>query len=107
MAPELFRHGARYTREDEVFAFGVTACEMLTTLRPTAGSIINFGRGEVRGLLQRMISVDPGARPTISEVRAELQQVLEQMERQDKLTTTVVGGSLLALLLVTLFKKKR
>lgn len=107
MAPELFRRGAVYTKEAEVFAFGVTACEMLTTTRPAAGSIINSGRGEVRSLLQRMIAVEPSARPTIGEVRAGLQKALEQMQKQDQLVTTVLGGGLLALLLVALFKKKK
>ncbi len=107
MAPELFRRGAVYTKEAEVFAFGVTACEMLINLRPTAGSLITSGPALLRGLLQRMIAADPALRPTIGEVIAGLQQAREQMERQDKLTATVVGGSLLALLLVALFKKNK
>jgi eukaryotic-like serine/threonine-protein kinase len=107
MAPELFQQGAQYSREAEIFAFGVTACEMLTTIRPVAGSSIILGPGEVRSLLQRMIAKAPAERPTISQVRSELQRAYAEIEKKDQLITTIVGGGIIALLVTALLKKKR
>lgn len=106
MAPELFQYGAQYSREAEVFAFGVTACEMLTGTRPLAGSSITYGPSEIRSLLQRMISTMPGERPTINQVRVELLNTYRQIERRDQLIATALGGSIIVLLVAAMLKKK-
>lgn len=107
MAPELFKGGAHYTREAEVFALGVTAHELLTGIRPSAGDLITAGPYEVRTLLTRMVSADPRERPDIGQVRKELLEAYKILTDRDQLVSTVFWGGLIALGLAALLRGKK
>jgi serine/threonine protein kinase len=84
MAPELLRFGALYTREAEAFAFGVTAAELLSGTRPTAGSEVLCGPVELRPLLTNMISVDPRTRPSLIEARSILEIASQNLKERNQ-----------------------
>jgi serine/threonine protein kinase len=107
MAPELFRRGAMYTREAEIFALGVTAHELLTGQRPSAGAIITTGPTEVQGLIGRMIAVDPRERPTITEVQARVLEAHKLVVGREQSVLAIICGGLIALGLAALLKGKK
>jgi eukaryotic-like serine/threonine-protein kinase len=107
MAPELFKQGALYTREAEIFALGVTANELLTGQRPVAGATITTGPAEIRNLLGRMIAIDSRERPTIVEVRAEVLQAHKLIADREQTVFTLVCGGLLAIGIAALWKGKK
>lgn len=104
MAPELFKGGARYTKEAEIFALGVTAHELLTGMRPAAGALVTTGPYEVRRLITRMISAEPRQRPSIGDVRAALVEAHQKMNDRDQLLSPVFWGGLIALGIAALRK---
>ena len=104
MAPELFKGDARYTKEAEVFALGVTAHELLTGVRPASGTFITTGPHEVRALITRMISADSRQRPSIGDVRAALVEAHQRMNDRDQLLSAVFWGGLIALVIAALRK---
>jgi len=104
MAPELFKGGARYTKEAEIFALGVTAHELLSGVRPASGTFIAAGPYEVRDLITRMISADPRQRPSIGDVRAALVEAHQSMNDRDQLLSAVFWGGLIALGIAALRK---
>ncbi len=107
MAPELFKGGAHYTKEAEVFALGVTAHELFTGTRPSAGDLITLGPYEVRALLTRMLSADPRKRPDIGQVHKELLEAHKILTDRDQLVSTVFWGGLIALGLAALLKGRK
>lgn len=107
MAPELFKNGARYTAEAEIFALGVTAQELLTGVRPAAGALVTSGPYEVRALITRMISADPRQRPSICDVRALLVAAHQNINDREQLVSAVFWGGLLALGIAALLKGKK
>jgi len=84
MAPELLRLGALYTRDAEAFAFGVTAVELLSGTRPTAGSEVLCGPVQLRSLFTRMISADPKMRPSLSEARSKLEIAGQNLKERNQ-----------------------
>ena len=100
MAPELVRFGALYTREAEAFAFGVTAVELLSGTRPSAGSEVLCGPVELRPLLTNMISADPKTRPSLSETRLKLEIASQNLKERNQALGAV---GLVALVLLAAF----
>lgn len=100
MAPELRRIGALYTREAEAFAFGVTAVELLSCARPSAGSEVLCGPVEVRQLLTDMISNDPQERPSLKDARLKFEIASQNLTQRNQTLTVagLVGIGLLAAL---------
>jgi serine/threonine protein kinase len=107
MAPELFKQGAIYTREAEIFALGVTAHELLTGQRPGAGAMITTGPTETQGLIGRMIAIDPRERPTIADVRAGILQAHKLLVDRDQTVLAILCGGLLALGIAAVLKGKK
>lgn len=107
LAPELFNKGAVYSLEAEVFAFGVSGCEMLFGQRPPAGSTIYAGPMQTRALLQEMIAVNPEARPSLAQIKAELMSAYNQMGKQEDAALVVAGAGLLALLIAAIWKGQK
>jgi serine/threonine protein kinase len=91
MAPELRFLGALFTPEAEAFAFGVSAVELLTGSRPTAGMRISAGPSEIHSLLTDLIAVDPRRRPTLAQVRLQLTAASESLQRRN---CTIAGVAL-------------
>jgi eukaryotic-like serine/threonine-protein kinase len=107
MAPELFKSGAVYSQEAEVFALGVSGCEMLFGKRPPAGSIINAGPVQTRALLEQMIAVTPSARPTLARTKATLLSAYEQIGKQEDSALAIAGAGLLALIIAAIWKGRK
>lgn len=107
MAPELFKNEARYTREAEIFALGVTAHELLTGQRPLAGATITTGPAESRNLIERMIAIDPRVRPTIADVRAGVLQAHNLLVDRDQAVLAILCGGLLALGIAAVLRGKK
>lgn len=107
MAPELFRRGAIYTREAEIFALGVTAHELVTGQRPSAGANITTGPTEVQGLIGRMLAIAPRERPTIADVHAGLLQAHKLLVERDQTVLAILCGGLLALGIAAILKGKK
>jgi|ERR1041384_5536359 serine/threonine protein kinase len=100
MAPELRRVGALYTREAEAFAFGISAVELLSGARPSAGSEVLCGPTELRQLLTDMISVDPKKRPSLKNARLKFEIASQNLKERNQ-ALTVLG--LVGLGLLTAF----
>lgn len=93
MAPELFIPGALYTQEAESFAFGVTAHELLSGIRPKAGANVLTGPSEVRQLLTEMIAKDPAVRPSLNEAHQQLVVVSERLkQRNQSIAVTAIAA---------------
>jgi serine/threonine protein kinase len=107
MAPELFKRGAIYTREAEIFALGVTSYELLTGQRPVAGATITAEPIEVQALIGRMIAINPRERPTIADVHAELLRAHKFLVERDQTLLAVLCGGLLALGVAAILKGKK
>lgn len=107
MAPELLHFGALYTREAEAFAFGVTAVELLSRQRPTAGMQVSCGPAELRPLLTRMISVDPNNRPSLSEARSTLEIASQNLKERNQALGAVAVVSLALLSIFAIGKGKK
>ena len=61
-----------------MYSFGVLLCEMCIREQPDPKELRNqIGRvtGDIRGLIQRCVERDPEARPTMSEIIRELEQL--------------------------------
>ena len=97
MAPELFIAGAQYTSAAEVFAFGVTAHELLTGEVLRAGASVTTGPIGVRALIERMVAASPEARPSITDVRASLQIAHQQIKSGEQVAAAILIGGALAL----------
>lgn len=98
MAPELRFPGALFTQEAEAFGFGVSAVEMLTGSRPTAGMRISAGPSEIHPLLTNLIAADPRMRPTLAQARLQLSATGESLQKRN----CTIAGVALALGLVGL-----
>jgi tetratricopeptide (TPR) repeat protein len=88
MAPEQFRPGASLDTRVDVFAFGVTAYQMLTGRVPQIGLAHRYVErwrtsraipGALTDLVRACVDPDPGQRPaTFADVRGELAAVHER-----------------------------
>jgi serine/threonine protein kinase len=107
MAPELLRFGALYTREAEAFAFGVTAVELLSGQRPTAGMQVSCGPADLRPLLTRMISVNPKNRPSLSEARLTLEFASQNLKERNQALGVITLVSLTLLAIFAIGKGKK
>lgn len=84
MAPELFITGALYTQQAEAFAFGVTAVEMLTGIRPIAGTQVWAGPSEIHALLTKLIAKNPRVRPSLQEARVALAAASDSLRDRNR-----------------------
>lgn len=107
MAPELLKSGAVYSQEAEVFALGVSGCEMLFGKRPQAGSLINDGPRQIRAMLQQMLAISPSARPKIAQIKSTLLNAYDQIGRQEDTALVVAGAGLLALIIAAIWKGRK
>lgn len=107
MAPELHRIGALYTREAEAFAFGVTAVELLSGARPSAGSEVLCGPAELRQLLTNMISTDPQKRPSLKDARSKFEIASQNLKERNQALTVIGLVGLGLLLAISIGKGKR
>ena len=93
MAPELFIPGALYTKQAEAFAFGVTASELLSGIRPKAGAQVLTGPSEVRPLLTALIAEDPTVRPSLNDAHQQLVVVSQRLkERNRSIAVTAIAA---------------
>ena len=90
IAPELF-HGNAFSAAADIFSFGVTCHELLTGVRPFAGQTITRGPIEMRGILERMIVIDPENRPSIEQVIAEIKIAFDQITFNQTAIDLVTG----------------
>lgn len=96
LAPELFQAGSKITTAADVFAFGVMMWEFYTAKRPYAGlpqdviieRVLRRGARPVfpmgapadyAAIANRCWCADPSDRPTLSEVAAALQKMLDDL----------------------------
>ncbi len=77
IAPELYKIGAVYTAAADVFSFGVTAHEMLTSENFLAGSIVNQFGPELNKLMSQMISPEPLVRPQMRYIKNKLAEIYQ------------------------------
>jgi serine/threonine protein kinase len=106
MAPESRFPGALFTQQAEAFAFGVTAVELLTGVRPSAGMRISSGPSELHSLFTGMIANDPGLRPSLREARLGLEAAGENLRQRNR----AIGGVVLVvvgLIVASAFGKNR
>lgn len=106
MAPESRWPGALFTQQAEAFAFGVTAVELLTGVRPSAGMQISSGPSELHSLLTGMIAKDPSLRPSLREARLQLEAASENLRQRNRAIGAVALVAL-GLIVASAFGKNR
>lgn len=110
MAPELFT-GAAYTWRADIYSLGVTAVELLTGVRDMGRMATMQAPPAFKGLLQRMLALNPAMRPTAFQVARTLDGLLRQpepeepVEQQGDLGRLIVGGLVVGLALTLLHGK--